>query len=122
MLAIVAAMQRGAEPKKESDFIILVPPYDPAEIFSPSYGHDEPEAARESATFPSLRCAWLPAQIRMVRRMSKVAAGTIARECRCRADKLRGAFRIVCGTAGLLGGRSRGEWRRRPPGSRSRGR
>jgi hypothetical protein len=56
VLAIVAAMQRGAEPKKESDLIIMVPPYDPAEIFSPSYGHDEPEVARESGTFPSLRC------------------------------------------------------------------
>ena len=55
VLAIVAAMQRGAEPNKESDLIILVPPYDPAEIFSPSYGHDE-VAHKESAATPSLRC------------------------------------------------------------------
>ena len=72
MLAIVAAMQRGAEPNKESDLIIMVPSYDPAEIFSPSYGHDEPEPARESASFPSLRCVpssgpcavcWLPREM-----------------------------------------------------------
>ncbi len=56
VLAIVAAMQRGAEPNKESDLIILVPPYDPAEIFSPSYGHDE-VAHKEAAATPSLRCA-----------------------------------------------------------------
>lgn len=58
VLAIVGAMQRGAEPNKESDMIILVPPYDPAEIFSPSYGHDE-VAHKEAAATPSLRCALL---------------------------------------------------------------
>lgn len=58
VLAIVAAMQRGAE-MKETDLTILVPPYDPAEIFFPSYGHDEPEFVEKEAATPvaSLRCA-----------------------------------------------------------------
>ncbi|CAL8460572.1 g101 [Coccomyxa elongata] len=70
VLAIVAAMQRGAEPNKESDLIILVPPYDPAEIFSPSYGHDE-VAHKEAAATPSLRSARGKEQ----RRMAEESAG-----------------------------------------------
>lgn len=42
VLAIVGAMHRSAEMDLQRDLTILVPPYDPAEIFSPSYGHDEP--------------------------------------------------------------------------------
>ena len=42
MLAVVAQLQRGAEPKIGQDLTILVPPYDPAHIFRPSH---EPEAS-----------------------------------------------------------------------------
>jgi hypothetical protein len=54
VLAIVGAMQRGADLNQQTDLTILVPPYDPAEIFSPSYGHDEPNAVatEAAAAFP----------------------------------------------------------------------
>ena len=39
-LAIVAQLQRGAEPKVNQDLTILVPPYDPARIFRLSYEPD----------------------------------------------------------------------------------
>lgn len=44
ILAIVAQMQRGAEPKANQDLTILVPSYDPAHIFRLSY---EPEQLTE---------------------------------------------------------------------------
>ena len=47
MLAIVAQLQRGAEPKAGQDLTILVPPYDPAHIFRPSYEPESSEAVRE---------------------------------------------------------------------------
>ena len=37
ILAIVAQLQRGAEPYANQDLIILVPAYDPANIFQLSY-------------------------------------------------------------------------------------
>ena len=39
-LAIVAQLQRGAEPKVNQDLTLLVPPYDPARIFRLSYEPD----------------------------------------------------------------------------------
>ena len=47
MLAVVAQLQRGAEPKVGQDLTILVPPYDPAHIFRPSHEPEAPEADLE---------------------------------------------------------------------------
>ncbi len=52
-LAIVAQLQRGAEPKANQDLTILVPPYDPARIFRLSY---EPDSLDELDIEPD-RCA-----------------------------------------------------------------
>ena len=52
MLAIVAQLQRGAEPKANQDLTILVPPYDPARIFRLSY---EPDGLAELDIEPD-RC------------------------------------------------------------------
>ena len=46
-LAIVAQLQRGAEPKANQDLTIMVPPYDPARIFRLSYEPDSLDSLDE---------------------------------------------------------------------------
>lgn len=53
MLAIVAQLQRGAEPKANQDLTILVPPYDPAHIFSLSYEQDETDVQADRCAAPA---------------------------------------------------------------------
>ena len=50
MLAVVAQLQRGAEPKAGQDLTVLVPPYDPTHIFRPSYEPESSEADLELGT------------------------------------------------------------------------
>ena len=50
MLAVVAQLQRGAEPKIGQDLTILVPSYDPAHIFRPSHEPEGSEADLELET------------------------------------------------------------------------
>ena len=47
ILAIVAQMQRGAEPKANQDLTVLVPAYDPAHIFRLSYEPEDTELEME---------------------------------------------------------------------------
>ena len=50
VLAVAAALARAVDgPRALSDVTLLVPPYDPAEIFFPSYAHEEPGGARGAA-------------------------------------------------------------------------
>lgn len=48
MLAVVAALQRSGDFSNQQDLTVLVPPYDPADIFLPSYATPAaPEGAEE---------------------------------------------------------------------------
>ena len=58
MLAVVAALQRSGDFSNQQDLTVLVPPYDPADIFLPSYAAAAaPERADEAAPLPAAAAA-----------------------------------------------------------------
>ncbi len=85
-LAIVAQLQRGAEPKANQDLTILVPPYDPARIFRLSY---EPDGLAELDMEPD-RCvmplrAGHDAAASLKLSSCGLVSSTLAQSCCCAA-------------------------------------